>query len=229
MPTRNQIRSLIRVKRKSLSIIEQQKLSSELLNQLTARPDVLSANNIALYLANDGELDPLLFIQWCWQNNKNVYLPVLHPFSSGHLLFLHYQPSSIMQTNKYGILEPKLDVRLIKNINEIDIIFTPLVAFDQTGNRLGMGGGFYDRTLSTWFKKYCLENNKNGEQKGKNVNEKIPLKPYPIGLAHDIQLIEDVPSQLWDIPLPEIVTPSKQYVFDLSKNLAKTWLKLSQT
>lgn len=221
MPTRNQIRSLIRTKRKSLNDIEQQKLSRELLDQLTARTDVLSANNIALYLANDGELDPMLFIQWCWQNNKNVYLPVLHPFSAGNLLFLHYQPSSSMQKNKYGILEPKLDVRLIKKVNDIDIIFTPLVAFDQTGNRLGMGGGFYDRTLSTWFKQYCIENKRNAEHKINNANAIAPVKPYPIGLAHDIQLIDEVPSQLWDIPLPAIVTPSTQYVFDLSSNLAK--------
>lgn len=220
MPIRNQIRSSIRTKRKSLSAIEQKRLSSELLQQLTARADVLAANNIALYLANDGELDPMLFIQWCWQHNKKVYLPVLHPFSSGHLLFLHYQPSSIMQKNKYGILEPKLDVRLIKSINDIDIIFTPLVAFDQTGNRLGMGGGFYDRTLSTWFKRYCLESNESVENNVSNTDEKL-LKPYPIGLAHDIQLIDEVPSQLWDIPLPEIVTPSMQYVFNLSSPLAQ--------
>lgn len=210
MPTRNQIRSLIRTKRKSLSTIEQKKLSSELLDQLTVRSDVLAADNIALYLANDGELDPTLFIKWCWQHNKSVYLPVLHPFTAGHLLFLHYQPSSVMQKNKYGILEPKLDVRLIKSINDIDIIFTPLVAFDQTGNRLGMGGGFYDRTLSTWFKKYCFKN------KSQNANESVLSKPYPIGLAHDIQQIEEVPSQLWDIPLPEIVTPSTQYKFNIS-------------
>ena len=210
MPTRNQIRSLIRTKRKSLSTIEQKKLSSELLDQLTVRADVLAADNIALYLANDGELDPTLFIKWCWQHNKSVYLPVLHPFTAGHLLFLHYQPSSVMQKNKYGILEPKLDVRLIKSINDIDIIFTPLVAFDQTGNRLGMGGGFYDRTLSTWFKKYCFKN------KSQNANESVLPKPYPIGLAHDIQQIKEVPSQLWDIPLPEIVTPSMQYKFNIS-------------
>ena len=226
MPTRNQIRSSIRTKRKSLSDVEQQNLSNELLEQLAARPDVLAANNIALYLANDGELDPMLFIQWCWQHNKNVYLPVLHPFSSGHLLFLHYQPSSIMQQNKYGILEPKLDVRLIKNVNDIDIIFTPLVAFDQTGNRLGMGGGFYDRTLSTWFKRYCLESNESVENSGSNTDEKL-LKPYPIGLAHDIQLIDQVPSQLWDIPLPEIVTPSMQYVFNLGSPLAPYKLNIS--
>ena len=169
----------------------------------------------------------MLFIQWCWQHNKNVYLPVLHPFSSGHLLFLHYQPSSIMQQNKYGILEPKLDVRLIKNVNDIDIIFTPLVAFDQTGNRLGMGGGFYDRTLSTWFKRYCLESNESVENSGSNTDEKL-LKPYPIGLAHDIQLIDEVPSQLWDIPLPEIVTPSMQYVFNLSSPLAQHKLNLDK-
>ena len=228
MSTRNQIRSSIRTKRKSLSIIEQNRLSSELLQQLTARPDVLAANNIALYLANDGELDPMLFIQWCWQHNKKVYLPVLHPFSSGHLLFLHYQPSSIMQKNKYGILEPKLDVRLIKSINDIDIIFTPLVAFDQTGNRLGMGGGFYDRTLSTWFKRYCLESNESVENNVSNTDEKL-LKPYPIGLAHDIQLIDEVPSQLWDIPLPEIVTPSMQYVFNLGSPLAPYKLNISST
>ena len=220
MPTRNQIRSSIRTKRKSLSIIEQKELSSELLEQLIARPDVLAADNIAIYLANDGELDPMLFIQWCWQHNKSVYLPVLHPFTTGHLLFLHYQPNSIMQQNKYGILEPKLDVRLIKSINDIDIIFTPLVAFDKTGNRLGMGGGFYDRTLSTWFKHYCLESNESVENNVSNTDEKL-LKPYPIGLAHDIQLIDEVPSQLWDIPLPEIVTPSMQYVFNLSSPLAQ--------
>ena len=214
MPTRNQIRSSIRTKRKSLSIIEQKELSSELLEQLIARSDVLAADNIAIYLANDGELDPMLFIQWCWQHKKSVYLPVLHPFTTGHLLFLHFQPNSIMQQNKYGIFEPKLDVRLIKSVNDIDIIFTPLVAFDQTGNRLGMGGGFYDRTLSAWFKKYRFENKDSGENK--KINETGLSKPYPIGLAHDIQLIEDIPSQLWDIPLPEIVTPSMQYKFNIS-------------
>ena len=116
-----------------------------------------------------------------------------------------------MQTNKYGILEPKLDVRLIKSINDIDIICTPLVAFDLTGNRLGMGGGFYDRTLSAWFKHYRYVDEE------KNAYERKLTKPYPIGLAHDIQLIDAIPSQLWDIPLPEIVTPTRQYKFDIHK------------
>ena len=83
-----------------------------------------------------------------------------------------------------------------------------------------MGGGFYDRTLATWFKQYCIENNenhKNNESADNHIKTKEKqLKPYPIGLAHDIQLIDELPSQLWDIPLPEIVTPSKQYQFNIS-------------
>lgn len=211
MTTRNQIRQLIRTKRQNLSHIDQKKLSGDLLTQLTQRTDVLAAKNIAVYLANDGELDPMQFIKWCWQQNKNIYLPVIHPFSPGNLLFLHYHQNSEMQTNKYGILEPKLDVRLIKSINDIDIICTPLVAFDLTGNRLGMGGGFYDRTLSAWFKHYRFVDEE------KNAYERKLTKPYPIGLAHDIQLIDAIPSQLWDIPLPEIVTPTRQYKFDIHK------------
>ena len=211
MTTRNQIRQLIRTKRQNLSHIDQKELSGDLLTQLTQRTDVLAAKNIAVYLANDGELDPMLFIHWCWQQNKNIYLPVIHPFSPGNLLFLHYHQNSEMQSNKYGILEPKLDVRLIKSINDIDIIFTPLVAFDLTGNRLGMGGGFYDRTLSAWFKHYRYVDEE------KNAYERKLTKPYPIGLAHDIQLIDAIPSQLWDIPLPEIVTPTRQYKFDIHK------------
>lgn len=208
---RNEIRQSLRAKRQSLSQIEQQQCSNELLAQLSARADINAANNIAIYLANDSELDAMPFIKWCWQNDKNIYLPVIHPFSRGHLLFLHFDENTVMTKNNYGILEPKLDIRLIKNISDIDIIFTPLVAFDQTGNRLGMGGGFYDRTLSSWYKQYRIDNAQG------NTQQKKLTKPYPIGLAHDIQLIAEIPSELWDIPLPEIITPTKQYKFDIQE------------
>jgi 5-formyltetrahydrofolate cyclo-ligase len=211
MSTRNEIRKSLRTKRQGLSQVEQKEFSDDLLIQLSARRDVLAAKNIALYLANDSELDAMPFIKWCWQNNKKTYLPVIHPFSHGQLLFLHYDENSAMKKNNYGILEPKLDVRLIKTISEIDIIFTPLVAFDRLGNRLGMGGGFYDRTLSSWYQQYRYQNQEL------DVTSSKLTKPYPIGLAHDIQLIDAIPTQLWDIPLPEIITPTKQYKFNIHK------------
>lgn len=93
--------------------------------------------------------------------------------------------------NRYQILEPTLDVRAVKPVNKLDIICTPLVAFDNSGQRLGMGGGYYDRTLSQWHQ------HKQG--------------PYPLGLAHDCQHVEQLPSEQWDVPLPKIITPSKLY------------------
>ncbi len=95
-----------------------------------------------------------------------------------------------MSTNRFGIIEPQLNCQQIVPLSTIDIICTPLVAFDQQGNRLGMGGGFYDRTLTQWHHQR--------------------LGPYPIGLAHDCQEVDSVPTEHWDVPLPEILTPTRR-------------------
>ncbi|PCH95589.1 MAG: 5-formyltetrahydrofolate cyclo-ligase [Gammaproteobacteria bacterium] len=192
MTLRAELRKTIRAKRQALTIDEQQIASKLLLQQLSTHKKIQAAQTIALYLANDSELDLMPFIEWCWQQNKQVYLPVLHPFCSGHLLFLLFQNSSTLVKNKYGISEPILEVNKVRPLNQLDVICTPLVAFDNSGARLGMGGGFYDRTLVNWKKQNNL---------------------YPIGLAHDCQQVKLVPAQSWDIPLPEIITPSKNFKF----------------
>ena len=191
---RQSIRQHIRTKRKMLSNTDQILSAVSLAKKLQANEHVITAKSIALYLANDGELNLAPFISWCWQQEKEVYLPVVHPFSKGHLLFLRYSADSIMTVNKYGIKEPKLDIRHILPTQQLDIILTPLVAFDKSGARIGMGGGYYDRTLAKWHHNYL-------------TNEQS--KPYPIGIAHNCQQIEKVPTELWDIPLPEIITPSQ--------------------
>ncbi len=60
-----------------------------------------------------------------------MYLPVLHPFTQHHLLFLLYLPDTPMKQNQFGIWEPKLNVQNVLPLNELDILFTPLVAFDK--------------------------------------------------------------------------------------------------
>lgn len=196
---RSHIRQLIRSRRQGINKTEQKVAAQGLLKTLSSHPKILLAKRISIYLATDGELDASLFIQWCWQNNKEVYLPVIHPFSKGHLLFLKYQQNTPMHINAFGINEPKLDIRLIKPITQIDIMLTPLVAFDISGNRLGMGGGFYDRTLSHWYRQSNIT----------NINT---IKPYPIGIAHSCQKVDQLPIEQWDIPLPEIITPNKSYM-----------------
>ena len=88
-----------------------------------------------------------------------------------------------MKQNQFGIWEPKLNVQNVLPLNELDILFTPLVAFDKQGNRLGMGGGFYDRTLQNWQNKSFI----------------------PVGLAHQCQQVENLPTEYWDVPLFDIL------------------------
>jgi 5-formyltetrahydrofolate cyclo-ligase len=191
MDTRSQLRKEVRQRRNALSVAQQHNAAIALTERLSSHVKIQQAKRIAIYLSSDGELSTADFIDWCWLNNKNVYLPVVHPFSQGNLLFLHYQQDTPLVNNIYGILEPKLDVTKVCPLAQLDIICTPLVAFDETGARLGMGGGFYDRSLAHWQQ----------------------TKLYPLGLAHDCQCVDKVPVENWDIPLPEIITPNKNYHF----------------
>ncbi len=205
--TRADIRRLVRQRRRNLSTVEQEsyafqlsiQLQKRVLGYLQNRPTTNIPIKLALYLANDGELNPQPFIDWCWYTKKThnvqIYLPVVHPFSEGNLLFFNYTPETIMTKNQFGISEPKLNITTQCSPLELDIIFTPLVAFDKSGNRLGMGGGFYDRTLS-----YI--------QKNQTQNKLTNI----IGLAHQCQEVESLPIEAWDMPLAEIITPENNII-----------------
>jgi 5-formyltetrahydrofolate cyclo-ligase len=192
MLSRRQLRILIREKRNLVNTEQNSVYSALLEKRLTSLDSIIKAKHIAIYLANDGELDPMPFINWCLKQNKKVYLPVIHPFAKGNLLFLRFDNTTPMTKNRYGINEPKLDVTKVCPVEKLDIICTPLVAFDKNGERLGMGGGFYDRTLANF-----------------QDNNDISL----IGLAHDCQEVEQIPVESWDIPLPTIITPTRSLSF----------------
>lgn len=190
MTDRLTLRRHVRQCRNQLSEQQQKHAAQAVIEHVRQADHLGAARAVALYLANDGELDPHPLIEWYWSQGSRVYLPVLHPFSPGHLLFLHYTPDTPLQANRFGIPEPKLDTRLILPKSELELIFTPLVAFDARGNRMGMGGGFYDRTLAGW---------RHG------------LGPRPVGLAHNCQQVETIPVDSWDVPLPELITPGQHW------------------
>ncbi len=183
---RKAIRQLVRQRRRALSGQEQTQAASALVAQARISGLLAEPQACALYISNDGELDPSLLIQALWQVGCTVVLPVLHPFSKGHLLFLRYEQNSVLVNNRYNIPEPTLNVQSVVLKNKLDIIFVPLVAFDQHGNRLGMGGGYYDRTLAS-----------------------LPKHTRLIGLAHDIQEVQRLPKQAWDVSMGGILTPSR--------------------
>jgi 5-formyltetrahydrofolate cyclo-ligase len=187
LSARQHIRQTIRQHRRALTPEQQLHFADLAANRMMAYTPVMMAHTVALFLSFDGELDTRPLIEQLWRSGKRVYLPVLHPFSPDNLLFLHYHPRSELVVNRLKIQEPKLDVRDVLPLNKLDVLITPLVAFDTQGQRLGMGGGFYDRTLQNW-QHYGLQ---------------------PVGYAHDCQQVDTLPIEKWDIPLPAVVTPSK--------------------
>ena len=189
--TRQQIRQQIRQRRRALTPEQQTQFALHAADRMMAYPPVLLAQTVAVFLSFDGELDTRPLIDQLWRAGKRVYLPVLHPFSPGNLLFLHYHPSSDLVVNRLNIREPKLDVRDVLPLSQLDVLVTPLVAFDAAGQRLGMGGGFYDRTLQNW-RQHRLQ---------------------PVGYAHDCQQVDALPTEQWDIPLPAVITPSKTWLW----------------
>lgn len=185
--TNDALRREMRSKRRSLSDIQQQR-AAELFAYYFCRSEFYrNSNRIAAYLCNDGEIDMSAVIARAWRDKKQVYLPVLHPFDN-KLQFARYLPDSVLVNNRYQIGEPELAAaKRVKPIN-MDVVLTPLVAFDRAGHRIGMGGGFYDRSFAFLKRRQYW------------------LRPLLIGCAHQLQETQRIQSQAWDIPLHSVFT-----------------------
>lgn len=181
----------MRRKRRALSARQQREAALSVGRQLITHPWLLSAERIGLYLSNDGELDPQAIAQRLWRMRKQCYLPILHPGSTNKLWFGHWQAGSRLINNRFGIPEPAPS--LATQAKHLDLILIPLVAFDAHGNRMGMGGGFYDRTLA--FRQHRPHGS-----------------PKLVGLAHECQRVESLPVESWDVPLDAILTDRAWYL-----------------
>ncbi|WP_133407722.1 5-formyltetrahydrofolate cyclo-ligase [Parashewanella tropica] len=189
---RNRLRHQIRNQRRQISQPHQKMFAEQASEILLSQLIKQQCQSVALYLSFDGELDTMPLIQKLWQSGVKTFLPVLHPFTQGHLLFLEYQNSTPMKLNKFGIEEPELACNKVLPVEQLDAIITPLVAFDEQGNRMGMGGGYYDRTLAY-----------------------LESKPFlkVIGYAHECQKVDALPIEAWDKPLSAVVTAQAFYQF----------------
>ncbi len=195
MDERKLIRQHMREQRRKLSTVERHNKALLACHHLKQSRLFQNSQHIALYLAHDGEMNPWNLIKTAWQWNKQCYLPVLGLRPGNRLWFIPYQPQTKLSNNRFGIPEP-VHSRQRRNLkpHSLDLILMPLVAFDPQGNRLGMGGGFYDRTLSFLHHRHSWR------------------KPRLIGLAYEFQHINQLPCQNWDVPLDAIVTEKQIYI-----------------
>lgn len=193
MLSRQAIRTELRRQRQLLSLAQQRAASQFLLRRISRLPAFLTANRIGCYLANDGEIDLSVILERIQRMNKRCYLPVLDPGGSKRLWFAPYDDDQSMQINQFGIAEPLVSPRQYLRAAALDMLLVPLVAFDRNGNRLGMGGGFYDKTLAYFSRRQYWR------------------KPFLLGVAHDFQRVDALEQAAWDIPLHAIITDQSYY------------------
>lgn len=177
------LRSTIRTQRQALSPREQQQCANAMTDHFSGHPVFANAQHIAFYLAANGEANPNGLMQQALTHGKHCYLPRLEARS---MHFHRYQSGDALITNNFGIDEPSRNSPFI-DASTLDLVLVPLVAFDDQGNRLGMGGGFYDRTFA-----FRLE-----------ATERQPLL---IGLAYGFQQTVALVRQAWDVPLDGVLT-----------------------
>lgn len=184
---RQHLRQSLRARRRALNTTEQQHHAQQLVRQLMKVPQFMRAQYFALYMANDGEINPWPVAEQLWKMKRKTYLPVLRPDRQGELWFVEFTAETPMKTNQFGIPEPDFRQHHRLPAARLDMALMPLVGFDRTGARLGMGGGYYDRSFA--FKQRA--------PKG---------RPYLIGLAHACQEVESLALANWDIPLFGVAT-----------------------
>ncbi len=189
--TRQALRRTTRQWRCKLTPQYQQQAAHHWMQHLLQLPEWIASHHVALYWPQQGEMNPLDLLSAAFSKTKRFYLPVLHPWKVGHLLFTPYDINTPTVLNRFGIPEPISPLRNRLPPWCLDLVITPLVCFDEQGTRLGMGGGYYDRTFA--FIRRSLH------------------KTKLIGAAYEAQKVAPLITNTWDIPLHSVITDQKIY------------------
>jgi len=148
-----------------------------------------SSGHVAGYWAMDGEIGlhalqlrlPATFT-WC--------LPLLH--AEGSLRFWPWKPGDALVTNRHGIPEPDVDPAGALAAVDMSVVVVPLVGFDARCHRLGMGGGWYDRSFA--------------------FRHRAAPPPALVGAAFEVQRIDAIAAAEWDVQLDAVCTDGATYL-----------------
>lgn len=190
--TPQQQRKRLRARRRNLATDVRLDNELRICGRILRLPGIRRCRRLGLYISEDGEVDlrPLQFALLRFP--INFYLPVLRPGRQNQLWFAPYRPGDPLQPNRFGIGEPNTRKRPPVCLRSLDMVLMPLVGFDEDLNRLGMGGGFYDRSFA------FLRNSRW-------------RRPRLIGIAHECQKLTDLNSQPWDVSMDAVVTERALY------------------
>lgn len=187
---REMLRRRMKAARAALTFEEIEQAGTALLLQVLSLPEIHGQRTIGSYVSSGSEIPTIALNTELKRRGHNVVLPVCSISEKGRMEFYGFAPRSSFVVNHFHILEPPADPRFHTPPERIEILLLPLTAFDARGSRLGMGGGYYDRML-------------------KRVSPGCRL----IGLAYDFQQAEEIPTENWDMPLHEVITPTRHLRF----------------
>lgn len=191
MSERQALRRQFRARRHALSQHAQRQHALAVAHTLGTHEELRQAHKIGLYVANDGEVDLAPLAVELSRANKQLALPVVG--EQKVMDFYRYQPGDELAPNRFHIPEPAPGADLVEG-STLDLVLVPMVAFDDAGNRLGMGVGYYDRYLARLGRE---------------------ARPRTIGIAHQVQHSEiPLPTESWDMPLDCVVTEAGWQVRD---------------
>jgi 5-formyltetrahydrofolate cyclo-ligase len=182
---RRELRQRLAEQRRALPPTERITAAQGLRRSLEQLPEYFTDQRVAGYWASHGELPLNLVIPPLATRGQQFLLPVTGP--GRQLRFAPWKPGDAVAANRYGIPEPVLPGELFEPF-QLDLVLVPLLGFDRRGNRLGHGGGYYDRGFAF-------------------LNEQVrPTEPLLVGIAYAFQELPEVDEQDWDVPLDFVAT-----------------------
>lgn len=170
--------------RRDMSEFSRASASQTICQRVCNSREFYSSRSLACYLPMNDEVDTHEVIERAWRANKRVFVPILR--SNSEMLFCQIDPESELQQNNFGLWEPTRGILIEPRL--LDLVVTPTVAFDENRNRIGMGGGYYDRCFS------FLRHRKKW------------IRPKLLGIAFQCQQVEKITPNPWDIRLYRIIT-----------------------
>jgi len=193
MNPRTRLRAELRARRRDLDPDTRADAAFAIAHHVSAWLARTRCPRIAAYCAADGEADPGPAMAAARALRRTLYLPVLDPLRAGGMAFVRTEAGDPLHPNRFGIPEPQGGEAVRAAF--LDLVLVPLVAYDGTGHRLGMGAGYYDRCFAFRHARgaWC--------------------KPRLIGVAFDFQEVDHIEARAWDVALDGIVTESGMRTF----------------
>lgn len=186
---RNLLRQEILAKRRQLTAKESAQAGLSILKTIMQMNVFKRTVNVASYISLSGELCTQDMNEY-FMTRHHLCLPYMVTGQKGKMDFYSFKKGDELVENRFHILEPKNQPENLVLEDKIDVIVVPLVAFDNKGNRMGMGGGYYDRMLKK-VRKDCIV----------------------IGVAYEFQQVDELLVEEWDMPMDIVITEKNCYEF----------------